>query len=396
MKLLVSTVAPYPWVKLNKHNKAVDKGEFMEAAFMSTISRDVRSVIGVAPADTTTFHQLDVPTKKRSNMLAAVPFALEDKLSEEIDQLHFTVMDWVPGGSAQVAVISRFTLERWLEMFETAGVKLDAIIPELTLLPVHPESEATLVQQGSGRYCVKTHPYSSFICDRDAFDYWWSDVQNRQLKLAVNDPDLAAELLTNDGEQVSHWAIGGDFRSWIEHVPDQLKSAPSLLQGAYEPEHLKPGSSWLNVAVGLSVSALLLLGGSHWLEANKLQQQYDANQQAIQGLFEEAFPGQEYLGLPRRQIASLLSIREDEPADEIFQYLLGVSTKAAVDNHVKLEEINYRDQKLQIGVDAPNFATLEKLTSQIDILEGLQAALISSGARDQRVTGQIKIVMAAL
>jgi len=395
MKLLVSTVAPYPWVKLNKHNKPVEKGEFIEAAFISTIPRDVISIIGVAPADTTPFHQVVVPTKKRSTLLAAVPYALEDSLSEDIDQLHFTVMDWVPGGSAQVAVISRIVLQRWLDTFDSAGVKLDAIIPELTLLPVHPESDATLVQQPGSRYIIKTSPYSSFSCDQDAFDYWWSDEENRLLKLAVNDQDLAANLLESGGDHVSHWAVGDDFRSWLEHVPAQLKAAPSLLQGAYEPEHLKPGGSWLNAAAGLSVCALLLLGGSHWVEASKLEQRYQGNQQAIQVLFEEAFPDEEYLGLPRRQIASLLSIREDAPADEVFQYLLSVSTGAAADNSVKLEEINYRDQKLQIGVDAPNFATLEKLATQLDALEGLRAALISSGARDQRVTGQIKIVMAA-
>ena len=69
MKLLVSTVAPYPWVKLNKQNKPVEKGQFIEAAFINTIPRNVSSVIGIAPADTTLFQQVEVPTKKRNNIL---------------------------------------------------------------------------------------------------------------------------------------------------------------------------------------------------------------------------------------------------------------------------------------------------------------------------------------
>jgi type II secretory pathway component PulL len=148
----------------------------------------------------------------------------------------------------------------------------------------------------------------------------------------------------------------------------------------------------LNIAAGLAVCALLLMASSQWVEAGKLQKRYEANQLNMRKLFDEAFPGEEYLNLPRRQIASLLSISEDDPADEIFQYLLEVSVNAAATNDAELEEINYRDQQLQIGVTAPNFAALEKLATQINELDGLQAILVSSGARDQQVTGQVKIV----
>jgi type II secretion system protein L len=167
---------------------------------------------------------------------------------------------------------------------------------------------------------------------------------------------------------------------------------PSLLHGEFEPEHLKPGSSWLNIAATLAICALLLMGGSQWVEARKLQQRYDANQQSIRALFDESFPEEEYLGLPRRQIASLLSISEDDPVNEMFQYLLEVASFATDASRAELEEVNYRDQQLQIGATAPNFAALEQLTAKINDLEGLQAVLVSSGARDQHVTGQIKIV----
>ncbi len=392
MKLLVSTVAPYPWVKLNKQNLPVEKGEFMEAAFISTISRENRSIIGVAPADSTTFHRVEVPTKKRSNMLAAVPFVLEDSLSEEIDQLHFTVMNWKPNGSAEVAVISRSVLESWLEVFHKAGVKLDAIIPEHLLLPIHPDSNASLIKKADGHYVIKTGEYRSFSCDQDAFEYWWQDEANRLLNIAVNDKELAAKMIASGGKHLSHWAIGDDFRAWCEHVPAALNAMPSLLHGDFEPEHLKPGSSWLNIAAILAICALLLVGGSQWVEARNLQQRYDANQQAIRTLFDGAFPEQEYLNLPRQQIASLLSISEDDPANEMFQYLLEVASSATGAGRAKLEEVNYRDQQLQIGVTAPNFSALEQLATTISDLDGLQAVLVSSGARDQRVTGQIKIV----
>lgn len=394
MKLLVSTVAPYFWVKLNKHGKPIENGQFRDAAFINTIPKSVTSVIGVAPADSITFHSVDIPTKRQANMLSAVPYALEESLSEEIENLHFTVMSWTPGAPAQVAVIAKDRLSQWIHIFQEAGIELDSIVPELALLPIHPDCTATIIMREDDQFVVKSAEYESILCDQEAFEYWWSEAQNQQAETAVNSQELAVELKSMGGVNVSHWAIGEDFRSWLEHVPDQLNSAPSLLHGEFEPEHLKPNSSWLNMAAGLAVGALLLLGVSHWIEANSLQDRYTANQQQIRALFDEAFPDQEYLDQPRRQIASLLSISEGNPASEMFQYLLDVSAQIVPANNAKFEEINYRNQQLQIGVSAPTFAALEQMTSQINARDDIQATLISSGARGKRVTGQIKMARA--
>ena len=391
MKLLVSTVAPYAWVKLDKHDRPVDKGQFIEAAFLNTYPKQIHSVIGVAPSDSTTFHQVEVPTKNRSNMLAALPYSLEDRLSEDIEHLHFTVMDWTPGGAVQVAVIARQTLSDYVQVFEDAGVTLDAIVPEHALLPIHPDCDATIIKQAEDQLVVKWEKYSSFTLDQDAFDDWWAVEENRGLRIGVNDQPLALELKSQGGEFVSHWAIGDDFRSWLEQAPEQFKGASSLLHGTCQPEHLKPNNRLLNIGAGLALAALLVLGVSNWLEANKLQIQFDTNQQAIRGMFEKAFPGEEYLDRPRRQIASLLSISEDQPASELFQYLLGIGASVIPQNGAELEELNYRDQQMQIGVSAPNFASLDNITAQLNAHEDIQAALISSGTRDQRITGQIKM-----
>jgi len=395
MKLLVSTVAPYAWVRLDKYDRPVEKGQFVEAAFLNTFPRQVTSVIGVAPAVSNTIHRISIPTKNRANMLAALPFALEDSLSEDLEHLHFTVLHWVPGGDLEVMVIARDAVMRWIEMFADAGVKLDAIISEHALLPIHPDCTATVVKQSDDQFMVKTDPYMGFVLDRDAFDAWWDIESNQQIATAVNDQPLALELKAKGGTQVSHWAIGDDFRSWLEQVPGQLKKAVSMLQGEFEPLHLKPGNSLLTVAATLVLLALAALGVSNWLEAERLQQQYETNQQAIRGLFEEAFPGEEYLDRPRRQIASLLSISEDQPASEMFQYLLSVAADVIPANKAELEEVNYRDEQMQLGVSAPNFSTLDKITAQINARQDIQAALISSGTRDRSVTGQIKLMRRA-
>jgi len=391
MKLLVSTVAPYTWVRLDKHGKPMDKGQFIEAAFLNTFPKKVKSVIAVAPADASTFHRVEIPTKNRSNMLAALPYALEDKLSEDLDQLHFTVIGWVPGGAVDVVVIAREKLATWIQLFADAGVVLDAVIAEHSLLPIHPDCDATIVKQNEDRLVVKTAASRSFTLDRETFDDWWSDEAHRALKIAVNDQPLAIELKESGGDFVSHWAIGDDFRSWLEQAPQLLKSAPSLLQGEFEPAHLKPNSRLLNAGALITFLTLLAMAGSNYWQAERLQAQVDANQQQTRSLFEAAFPDQEYLDRPRRQIASLLSISEDQPASELFAYLTGIAADVLLKNNAELEELNYRNEQMQIGLSAPNFAALDNITAQLNMRDDIRAALISSGTRDQGVSGQIKL-----
>jgi len=395
MKLLVSTVAPFAWVRLDKHDRPVEKGQFREAAFLNTIPAQVSSVIGVAPAVSNTIHRIAIPTKNRANMLAALPYSLEDSLSEDLEHLHFSVLNWVPGGDIDVMVVSRDAIAGWIEVFADAGVKLDAIISEHALLPIHPDCTATIAKQAEDQFIVKTDPYLGFVLDQDAFDAWWSLESNQQLATAVNDQALAVALKAKGGTQISHWAIGDDFRSWMEQVPAQLKQAVSMLQGEFEPLHLKPGNSLLTIAATIVLLALGALGVSNWVEAERLQQQYESNQQDIRSLFDEAFPDEEYLDRPRRQIASLLSISEDQPASEMFQYLLSVAADVVPENQAELEEVNYRDEQMQLGVSAPNFSTLDQITAQINARDNIQAALISSGTRDRNVIGQIKLMRSA-
>ncbi len=51
---------------------------------------------------------------------------------------------------------------------------------------------------------------------------------NRLLNIAVNDKELAAELIASGGEHLSHWAIGDDFRACVlalDGVQQQTKVA---------------------------------------------------------------------------------------------------------------------------------------------------------------------------
>ncbi len=392
MKLLISTHAPHYWVKLNNKGQPVEAGEQSDASLLSALPKGVTSVIGVIPGELVTMHSVEVPTNRYANMLSAIPYTLEEKLSEDIENLHFCVLNWKAGQPASVAVASKETIESSLQLFGDAIGQLDGIIPDYALLPIHSSNSTTVVRAQDDRYFVKQANLSTVVMDQLAFEYWWQDA-DQEASYAVNNRDLANEMKANGGERVSLWEIGENFTQWVNHAPIPDIQQYSLLRAQYEPEHLKPSNDLLNWAVGIAACALILLGGSNWFELQRLKNQHQANQDEIRALFSEAFPDQEYLGQPRRQIATLLSIDDSGGVSEQFQYLLQVVSEIAPQNQAEFLEINFRNEALQVGVTAPTFAALEQMTAQLDDSEGIRAALVSSGSEANSVKGQIKLIV---
>ncbi|MFT5258589.1 MAG: general secretion pathway protein L [Saprospiraceae bacterium] len=391
MKLLISTHAPYYWAKLNSKGALTEKGEVTDGSFLKLILKGITSIVGVVPGEKVTLHSVDVPTNRHANMLAAVPYTLEEKLSEDIDDLHFSVLNWKAGQAAQVAVISKQTVDSVIESFGGAANMLDSIVPDYAFLPLHSNGSATVARGTGDRYFLKEGEFKTAVMDEFAFKYWWQSV-DLHASFAVNNRDLANEMKTNGGEDVNLWDIGENFTDWLKHGPLPDIQKISLLREAYEPAHLKPKNTLLNWSVGLAACALLSLGVSNWVELERMKDKYQANELEIKSLFAKTFPDQEYLDQPKRQIATLLSIDVSGGSQEIFQFLLEKVMQVAPQNKASFLEINFRNQALQVGVTAPNFAALEKMTSQIDEAAGVRAALVSSGSEANKVKGQIKLI----
>ena len=102
----------------------------------------------IAPACEVLLTRVSIPAKNRQRLLQAIPYALENDLTEEIELLHFAIDRHTDNDSTSVAVISRQRLDAWLERFHALDLQPLAIYPELLCLPMRP-----------GRWCVNLRPH---------------------------------------------------------------------------------------------------------------------------------------------------------------------------------------------------------------------------------------------
>jgi len=89
-----------------------------------------RSVIVLVPATTVLTTTVNIPIKGGSRLLAALPFALEEQLADDIDNLHFAAGKRRASGQVPVAVVAHEQMSDWLARLDAAGLPVARIVPE--------------------------------------------------------------------------------------------------------------------------------------------------------------------------------------------------------------------------------------------------------------------------
>jgi general secretion pathway protein L len=88
-----------------------------------------REVIVLAPAGETSTLTCDLPAKG-ARLRAALPFALEEQVADEIENLHFAPGARRAGGDLPVAVVAHDKMTAWLDRLQAAGIRPARLVPE--------------------------------------------------------------------------------------------------------------------------------------------------------------------------------------------------------------------------------------------------------------------------
>src|SRR5450755_2000152 len=95
-------------------------------------------VIALAPATQILLAEPELPPGSGAKLARAIPFALEEQLTEDIDQLSFAVGRRSERGTTPVAVVSRSILQGWMSALTQAGIDPVALYADVSLLPDNP------------------------------------------------------------------------------------------------------------------------------------------------------------------------------------------------------------------------------------------------------------------
>ncbi len=412
MKIYIALDPPHNWVTTSSKNLVCDVGT-IEDLSTYRLPKNVDEVIGVARGNAIACHSVKIPGKRKRNAQSALAYALEDRLTDDIEDLHFKMLHWQPDDVTYAAVVSKQQMEGWVSQFRNFGIHLDAIVAEYMLLPIHPKNKITIAVQNDDNFCIRLNQYQGIALNKDEFDYWWNSVEKEESTFSVTDVDLARSLIASSspgdmpddmpGENhddparaitIGHWDIGETFIKWISNQSVSVDiDSISVLDGDYTPSHNTKNASLLKLAAMIAVLSLVGYWGVLSYELNTLEQRKSELNNEIRSVFGQHFPDEPYLDRPRSQLSNLInSARTGQIRYTAFQQFLNAVGDIVPQLNAEVEEVNFRENSMVVLCVVKDLSSLDVITKAFNDREGLEAELLSSGARDGKITGRFRLV----
>jgi len=108
-----------------------------------------------------------VPGKRRADWLAALPFTLEESLSEPIEHFHIVALNRAAQGDVSAALVEQTLMQKWIKVLESHGLEHAALIADCFSVPVAHENAQQdkvvwNVYANDKLRIVRKAPYSGF------------------------------------------------------------------------------------------------------------------------------------------------------------------------------------------------------------------------------------------
>jgi general secretion pathway protein L len=365
-----------------------------------------RSVALLVPAAEVALFSVPLPAGNEARLQQLAPFALEEQVSEDLENLHFAVgvRDGATG-EVPVAVVDRERIPEWLALAAQLGVMPRALYAESDLAPQVPGHVTMLLADGE------------LILRNGA---------GRPVTFPPDDPELAlSALLGPDSDtgavSVVVYASPADWEQYearIESLRAQVGSlrvqlftsgllglyaqgigsgaAVNLLQGPFKPQ--VPGANaWRRwrTAAALLVGLLLLQAAASLWELRQSRRESARLDAEITRVYASIFPGQKPGRTPRRTLEDRMRAvaGTGSPKGELMPLLAAAA--AAHDNVpvARLDSMTFKPGSLQLMLSAPDGATLEQF-SQALRAGGYEAKVTNGSQTDSGFRGQVDLTAA--
>lgn len=376
------------------------KGSLADAA------REVRgrAVIALVPASEVVTLSADIPAKG-AKLQAALPFALEDQVADELELLHFAAGARRDDGSIPVAVVRRQTLSDWLTWLSDAGIEANRIVPENHGLARTPNTMSMLV--GDGLVMFNDGERTEFvIADMNpsealaAAGILGGEESAGKHLLVYCDP-ADSERYEKDWALLRHELASVDVNQLPDGALPRLAvtvasgAGINLLQGGFGPktEFADAFRPWRFAAMFLlALGALGIVAKA--TDYYRLSVERDALQAQFADEYRRVRPNdtREVLD-PTGTVNSLRRAQGGAAAGpQVFLPSLQ-QLAAAVASHesVKIEAISYRAGVVDVRLTAPDIPTVDDIVQSVGDSGRFTASMQSADSVGEQIASRIQI-----
>jgi general secretion pathway protein L len=385
------------WRWLQLDDKGRPQGSIHAGALSDAASEasGQRVVVLVSGADCL-LTRVSIPGGSRQKLLRAVPYALEEQISEEVENLHFAVGSTQVDDAWPVAVINKQFMDELTEDFSEAGLDVQQVTPEVLALPYSDDETSVLVENDVA--LVRTDSTTGFAVDSDnlgillAAQMTDDESALSPLRLFVREDSLRADMMELvgetrvepfNGDAINVFARGLDTRSI------------NLLQGDYSRSGdwaalLRP---WRATAA-LFVAGILVSNVVMGIDYFRLSKESEQLRAQIEQTFKDALPETRRIVNPRIQMQQQLDkLQRQQGAGGGFLSLLGQSGSVLRGKEgVEVSAATFRAGRLDVELTVSNLQLLDQLKQALMESGRLSVEIQSATTgKDQRVQSRLRI-----
>jgi len=358
----------------------------------------------VLPGEDILFLKAEIPGKNIQHVRQAVPYALEDSVIDDVDELYFAVSksnDAQSDNQYNVAVINKHYLESIIQQLENADIYADAMVADYLLLAekntLFSVEKRVLFNGESLRFAssAKTAIEAEINLDDDL-------AENETIKLIYcgkeTDENSTLDKLTKNVNLDKEFCAVQPLLYLIKN--SSKENIVNLLQGLYKKKKnwSKTTKTWLPVAV-LFLIWLSVQSGLFIVDYIGLSKQNKVLNAEITKIYKSTFPKSRRIIDARAQMQSELESlkkRRGQSGRSFTEMLSGSAKIFFRTKGLKIKSLRYYDGRINIELQIASLQALDKLKGQLNKEKGYQVEIQNASSGKETVTARIQIIGAEL
>jgi general secretion pathway protein L len=364
---------------------------------LADVARGLRATV-LIDASCTSIEAVRIPSNNRQRQLQAAPYALEDSLASDIDELYFALGKKQPDDYIPVVTIDRQLFQATLERFRQAGIFVDTMSADVLALPIEKDSWTILLNETGA--LIKTAASKGHFCDRDLLPTLLPVLFNQAQQPPQSLLFMHEERDDHATDLLGSVDVALHVQTYIEH-PLSIFAGNlvdvgelNLLQGKFAPK--REGSRlfrpWKSVAAAAAVWLILQLIYAGF-EIKQLQYQNQQLTSEIEGEFKRAIPGtRNFSNMQKRMERRLQELRGGGSGDdeEAFLELLSSAALSFSNQPVTIHGLVYNNKHIDMELQASSLQQLESVKNKLSSIKNIKTTLSTSLEKD-KVKGRLRL-----
>ncbi|MGA9333473.1 MAG: type II secretion system protein GspL [Rudaea sp.] len=379
------------WLTQDASGRALS-GASLGAPSSQVVARAQRVVV-LVPAEDVLLLETPRIAGGAAQFRKAVPFALEDQLAGQVEDLHFAIPERASGDRVAVAIVARATLIDWIDRLASEGIRADAMFAETQALPCESEGACVLIE--AERALWRFAPAQAGACEANALPDWLAAIASGDDKpraLIVHDFRDAPTLELPMRPVRYH----RNQRDALAFFAAQLGNEPglNLLQGEFAPAHRQAPAKrlWRNAAT-LTAAAVILLFVYYGADCWRLSRQSARLDAAAHAILHGTFPGMDkVVGDPRQLMQSAMrGLSAGGDSSGLLSLLARIAPILGSTTRTSLTGMEFHNDTLELAMRAPDIPTLDRMRESMNNLSGLSVELTAVNSGAEGIDGRMRI-----